>query len=89
MNRKLAAARALVRNRALPVPERRRDLNQLTVVIICLFGCAGLRLFCFAMIFQQACSCTYAESIVISVSAEATWASTIGRKWVAGLFLSR
>jgi hypothetical protein len=36
MNRKLAAARALVRNRALPVPERRRDLNQLTVVIICL-----------------------------------------------------
>ena len=33
MNRKLAAARALVRNRALPVPERRRDLNQLTVEV--------------------------------------------------------
>ncbi len=31
MNRKLAAARALVRNSALPLPERRRQLNQLTV----------------------------------------------------------
>src|SRR5688572_2799350 len=33
MNRKLAAARALVRHRALPVPERRRDLNQLIVEV--------------------------------------------------------
>ena len=31
MNRKLAAARAVVRNGALPLPERRRHLNQLTV----------------------------------------------------------
>lgn len=31
MNQKLAAARALVRNSALPLPERRRHLNQLTV----------------------------------------------------------